>query len=314
MENSRGKQNGSLWPLWLGLGVLGGVSAYYYPLFVLTMLVVPAIWAAMAFRVHPATLLATGALVFLFGLFMGFDTVNCLCILGLVAPAGCLLWLSQKERMGNFQSVLFLSVALTFGLFLIFCMPDLIQSGDPYASVRTYFSGMPELFAGTALYDVARLLVSRIDELMVACFFAFSGLYALVNVLLLHAFNGKRKDMPLCPLGPFGTWRVPYGYAMAFGAASLVSTFATLSADSPTMSGLSLLLYEMWAMPLMMTGANFLYSLLGRRLSGHRLKLAFGIIVGALLVLVPEFAQMVLLLLGFFGIILFRRRARKEGR
>ena len=282
MENSRGKQNGSLWLLWLGLGVLGGVSAYFYPLFVLTMLAVPAIWAAMAFRVHPATLLAAGALVFLFGLFMGFDTVNCLCILGLVAPAGCLLWLSQKERMGNFQSVLFLSVALTFGLFLIFCMPDLLQSGDPYASIRTYFADMPELFAGTVLYDTARLLLSRIDELIVACFFAFAGLYALVNVLVLHAFNRRQGDMPLCPLGPFGTWR--------------------------------LLLYEMWAMPLMMTGANFLYSLLGRRLSGHRLKLAFGIIVGALLVLVPEFAQMVLLLLGFFGIILFRRRAGKERR
>ena len=313
MENSRGKQNGALWPLWLGLGVLGGVSAYYYPLFVLTMLVVPAIWAAMAFRVHPVTLLAAGTLMFLFGYFIGFDTVNCLCILGLVAPAGCLLWLSQKERMGNFQSVLFLSVALTFGLFLIFCMPDLLQSGDPYASIRTYFADMPELFAGTVLYDTARLLLSRIDELIVACFFAFAGVYALVNVLVLHAFNRRQGDMPLCPLGPFGTWRVPYGYAMALGAASLVSTFATLSADSPTMSGLSLLLYEMWAMPLMVTGANFLYSLLGRRLSGHRLKLIFGVMVGALLVFAPYFAQMVLLLLGFSWII-FRRRARKEGR
>ncbi|MBQ6892139.1 MAG: hypothetical protein IJN47_05955, partial [Clostridia bacterium] len=156
MENSRGKQNGSLWPLWLGLGVLGGVSAYFYPLFVLTMLAVPAIWAAMAFRVHPATLLATGALVFLFGLFMGFDTVNCLCILGLVAPAGCLLWLSQKERMGNFQSVLFLSVALTFGLFLIFCVPDLLETGDPYASLRSYFSQVPAMFEGTYLYDTAK--------------------------------------------------------------------------------------------------------------------------------------------------------------
>ena len=66
-------------------------------------------------------------------------------------------------------------------------------------------------------------------------------------------------------------------------------------------------------MPLMVTGANFLYSLLGRRLSGHRLKLIFGVMVGALLVFAPYFAQMVLLLLGFSWII-FRRRARKEGR
>ena len=313
MENSRGKQNGPLWPLWLGLGVLGGVSAYYYPLFVLTMLVVPAVWAAMAFRAHPAALLAAGALVFLFGYLMGFGTVNSLCILGLVAPAGCLLWLSQRERMGNFQSVLLLSVALTFGLFLIFCMPDLLQSGDPYASVRTYFADMPELFAGTILYDTARLLVSRIDELMVACFFAFAGAYAFVNVLALHAFNRRQGDMPLCPLGPFGTWRVPFGYAMALGAASLVATFASMVVNLPMLSGLSLLFYEMWALPLMMTGANALYSLLSRRLSGHRLKLTFGVMVGALLVFAPNFAQMALLLLGFSWII-FRRRARKEGR
>ena len=35
-----------MWGLWLGLAVMGGASIYYYPLFVLTMLAVPAIWAA----------------------------------------------------------------------------------------------------------------------------------------------------------------------------------------------------------------------------------------------------------------------------
>ena len=61
MENSRGKQNGMIWGLWLGLSVMGGVSVYYYPLFVLTMLVVPAVWAAMAFRTRPVMLLVAAA-------------------------------------------------------------------------------------------------------------------------------------------------------------------------------------------------------------------------------------------------------------
>jgi len=52
-----------LWGLWLGLSVMGGASVYYYPLFVLTMLVVPAVWAVMAFRTHPLMLLAASALV-----------------------------------------------------------------------------------------------------------------------------------------------------------------------------------------------------------------------------------------------------------
>ena len=61
MENSRGKSNGMIWGLWLGLAVMGGVSVYYYPLFVLTMFAVPAVWAALAFRTYPAMLAVAGA-------------------------------------------------------------------------------------------------------------------------------------------------------------------------------------------------------------------------------------------------------------
>ena len=100
MENSRGKQNGLIWGLWLGLAVMGGVSVYYYPLFVLTMLAVPAVWAALAFRTHPLMLAVAGALVLLFGYIMGYDLVSCLCILGMVAPAGVFLWYSQRAGMG----------------------------------------------------------------------------------------------------------------------------------------------------------------------------------------------------------------------
>lgn len=313
MENSRGKQNGTQWGLWLGLAVLGGISVYYYPLFVLTMLVIPAIWAAMAFRTHPAMLLAAGALVTLFGFLMGYGAVSSLCILGMVAPAGAVLWLSQRERMGNFQSVLFVAILLTFGLFLLFCVPDLIQSGDPYASIRSYFLGALELFQGTYLYASAMLLVNRLDEMMVAVFFAFAGVYALVNVLLLHAFNRRRKDMPLCPLGPFGTWSAPYSYTMAMGALGLFATFLTLSVDTPTVSTLSMLFYEMWAMPLIFTGINGFYRLLRRRLPVNRARVMFGTGMGLGLVFSPQFAQMALLLLGLVGVIR-QRRAGKERR
>ena len=298
------------WGLWLGLSVLGGVSAYFYPLFTVTLFVVPALWAALAFRTRPAMLAMAGALVFLFGYLMGFGTVSSLCILGLTAPAGVFLWFSQKERMGNFQSVMYVSVLLTFGLFLVFCVPDLLESGDPYASLRTYFAVVPEMFAGTALYETARSLLSRVDEMVVACFFAFAGAYALVNVLLLHAFN-KKKDMPLCPLGPFGSWYAPFGYVMILGAAGLVATILSVTVDTPTISSLSLLLYEMWALPLLVTGANVLYALLSRRMPKGRARLIFWLLVGSSLLFLPQFAQMVLLLLGLTGVIR-RRRAGKE--
>ena len=313
MENSRGKPNGLVWGLWLGLSVMGGVSVYYYPLFVLTMFVVPAIWAAMAFRTHPMLLAVAGALVFLFGYMMGYGTMSCLCILGMVAPAGICLWYSQRERLGTFQSVLYVAVLLTFGLFLIFCVPDLLETGDPYASLRSYFSQVPAMFEGTYLYDTAKSLVSRIDEMIVACFFAFAGAYALFNVLLLHAFNRKQKDMPLCPLGAFGTWYAPYGYVMVLGGLGLLATLATAVVDSATLTALSLLLYEMWALPLLVTGANALYSLLGRRLPMARLKLIYGLLLGSTLVFAPQFGQILLLLLGLTGVIR-RRRIGKEQR
>ncbi len=301
------------WGLWLGLAVLGGCSAYYYPLFVLTMFVVPAVWAAMAFRTHFVMLAVAGALVFLFGYMMGYGLLSCLCILGLTAPAGFFLWFCQKERMGNFQSVLYVSILLTFGLFLIFCVPDLLSSGDPYVSIRGYFAGVSAMFEGTALQQSAQLVASRIDELIVACFFAFAGVYALVNVLLLHAFNKGKQDMPLCPLGPFGTWCAPYGYVMVLGGLALAATLLVFFVDTPMASTLSLLLYEMWAMPMLLTGANFLFAILSRRLPGSRGKLIFGLLMGAGLLLLPQFAQMALLLLGLVGVIL-RRRAGKEQR
>ena len=88
------------WGLWLGLAVMGGCSVYYYPLFLLTMFLVPALWAVLAFRTRPVMLVVAGALVFLFGYMMGYDLLSCLCILGAAAPAGCVLYVSQKERMG----------------------------------------------------------------------------------------------------------------------------------------------------------------------------------------------------------------------
>lgn len=313
MENSRGKQNGMIWGLWLGLAVMGGVSVYYYPLFVLTMLAAPAVWAALAFRTHPLMLAVAGALVLLFGYIMGYDLVSCLCILGMVAPAGVFLWYSQKAGMGNFQSVMYVSILLTFGLFLLFCVPDLLQSGDPYASLRAYFAQIPAMFEGSALYATALALASRIDELIVACFYAFAGAYALVNVLLLHGFNKGKKDMPVCPLGPFGSWYAPYGYVMILGGLGLLATLLAFTVDTATTWALSLLLYEMWAMPLLVTGANALYALLGRRLSTARLKLIYGLLLGASLLFAPQFAQVALLLLGLTGVIR-RRRAGKERR
>ena len=299
------------WGLWMGLAVLGGLSVYYYPLFLMTMVLVPAIWATLAFRTHPVMLLFAGGILFLFGCLMGYGTVTALTVLGAAAPAGCCLWFCQKQRLGNFQSVIYTAVLLTFGEFLLFCLPDLLAVGDPYASLRSYFSLIPQAFEGANFQGTAQLLASRLDKLMIACFFVFAGAYALVNVLMLHVFNSVKKQMPLCPLGRFGTWAAPYWYVMILGGLSLVLSVMTMTADTPAVSSLSLLLYEMWSLPLLLTGANFLFAILKQRLPRSRAGLIFGLILGAGLLFLSQFANMALLLLGFIGVIR-RRRAGKE--
>ena len=100
---------------------------------------------------------------------------------------------------------------------------------------------------------------------------------------------------------------------MILGGASLVVTILTMTTDTPMVSALSLLLYEMWAMPLLLAGANYLYAVLKYRLPHNRVGLLYGLVMGAGLVFLYQIFQMVLLLLGLVGVIR-RRRAGKEQR
>ena len=152
-------------------------------------------------------------------------------------------------------------------------------------------------------------MVSSIEDVLVACFYVFAGAYALGNVLFLHLFNMGKKDMPLCPLGPFGSWYAPFRYVMITGAVGIVAVL--VPSKTPTVSALSMLVYEMWALPLFVTGANFYYTLMCRWLPGSRGKVVFGVSLGVGITFLSQFAQMALLLFGFMGIIR-RRRAGKE--
>ena len=117
--------------------------------------------------------------------------------------------------------------------------------------------------------------------------------------------------MPLCPMGPFGTWFASFRYVMVSGGLCLGATLLNVVTDTPLVSTLSLLLYEMWALPLMLTGANVLYALLSRRVPKDRAKIMFGVVVGVALLFTSQLAQLALLLLGLVGVIR-RRRAGKE--
>lgn len=310
MENRRENRSRALWILWAGACVLLGISVYYYPLFALSLLVLPAAWAALALYAHPALLLGCGGVVLLYGLCLGFGLQNSLCVLLLAAPAGALLWLLQRNRFGNFQSVVYVAVVLAFGLFCVCCVPDLLQDGDPYASLRAYFADLPAAFAGTVLEQTASSVLSRLGDYVPAMLYVFAAFYALVNVLLLQRV-GTALKLDLCPLSPFGTWSVPYGYALGTGLLSVAAALLSFVKDTGYTQSLSLLIYEMWALPLMLGGLNFLYAVLCRR-RGRKIRLsAYMLLMGLAMGLLSQVAQMGLLLLGFAGVVL-RHRAGKE--
>ena len=93
----------------------------------------------------------------------------------------------------------------------------------------------------------------------------------------------------------------------------LIATLLNATMDTPMVSALSMLLYEMWALPLLLTGINHFYGMLCRRLPKGRAKVIFGVSLGVGLVFASQIAQMALLLLGLVGVIR-RRRAGKEQR
>lgn len=255
--------------LFLALSAVAVTMCYDF-LFIPAMVVLPALWAAAAFKgkFGAPVFLGLSAFTIGYGLAIGYDLLFTLRILILALPSPVLLYLAHKYKLGNTQAALYLSVTVTFGLFAIFCMNSLLQGLPAFSEVRSLFlsmlSSLESVFGSeNPLIDPFVEYVNNIDIYFPSVLYSFGATYALTNVLLLQLFNKRKKAMPLVPVRPFSEWRLSRPYVLVCVLVMAVSLFVSYS-GSPKAEMILLLSNYMLNMPLTVVGAGTLYGLFTR--------------------------------------------------
>lgn len=301
--------------LFLGLSALGVVLCYDF-LFILAMVALPALWTTTAFRAKRGmpVFIVLSLFTVGFGLYIGYDILFSLRILLLVAPAPVLLYTAHKFRLGNTQAALYLSVAITFGLFAVFCMNALHQGKPAFSEVRDLFMAMQGFLETGFGIDSTMLavftdFVNNIDIYFPSVLYYFGAAYALTNVLLLQFFLRKKETNPLVPMRPFSQWRMPRSYVIVCALVMAVSLFVSYSGSAKAEMILLLSNY-MLNMPLSVVGAGIVFGFFTR--SG---KTAARILLYVVIIAVLTFfglSMYVLSILGFLSSVGFRRVGKRE--
>lgn len=301
--------------LFLAFSCLAVVLCYDF-YFIPFMMILPALWATVAFRGKgglPVFLLLSAFTVG-YGLLIGYDFLFSLRMLILAAPPSVLLYISHKYRIGNTQAALYLSYAITFGLFAVFCLNSIRQGKDAFSEVRALFTVMLAplengLDAANPVLITFRDYVNNIDTYFPSVLYCFGAVFALANVLFLQLFNRRKKDMPLVPMRPFSQWRLPRPYVLVcvgVMAASLIISY-TGSGRADTVLLLS---NYMLNMPLSVVGAGMLYAIFTRNKTTALRTVIYCVLLIALILF--GLALYTLSIIGFFGCMSVRRRDRQE--
>lgn len=251
------------------LGLLGSFLSYYFPFFFLTMFLVPAFWAAAAFRSKNgvAVLISMTVATYVFGLVIGQTPADALLNLGFIAPAGILLYVAQKMKLGNANSVIYLSIVLTFGLFLVFCVPSIEAYGDSWSALQAFYrDALNPLYWDTTTAAFAEELVSSLEWNYLSLLYSLGAEYAFVNVLVLHLLNRRDRVMDLCPMGAFGFWEFPRRYRMILSTAAIISVLCLLWGQDFLLAAANLLV-EMFMLPMYLMGVQAIYRFLSSRKS-----------------------------------------------
>lgn len=295
--------------------VLSGVGIVLcYRLFIPAMIVLPALWATAALRGKYGALVFVALMAFtvVFGLYQGEDLMLTLRMLMLVAPSPALLYLAHKYRMGNTMAALFLSFAITFGFFALFCLNSLLQGRPAFYEISLVFQSLLSTIetgfsANATLMATFNEYVQNIEIYFPSVLYVFGATYAFSNVLLLQLFNKRKKLMPLVPMRPFGQWRLPRPYVVACVIVMAVSLILSYTSSSAGRADMVLLLSNyMLNMPLSVIGAGMLFSFMTRNSRSTGRIILYIVVIVALVLF--GLAMYTLSILGFLGCIGQRRR------
>ncbi len=293
-------------------------------LFVPLLAVTPALWARSAWRTHPAALGALALIAYLTGFSLSHDGVAALYSVGLIAPAGILLYGMQRMRFSNFRIVFYGSLALLLGLFIRFAVPHMAESGDAFRSMRVLVAAYETLWnevTGDALAqnmlqalgsgedltgDLLKSFRLNAEEYFVELLYYPAAFAALSGGLLSHLFN-RKGEVELLPLPPFEQWQVESGYFYGTLALTGISYVLMLSG---VRYGAALLRvgYALWMLPMSLAGLCTLKRWTKRK------PWLFAILSAAAIVLYSMFGAM-LTFVGMLGFLQDRagKRMQKGG-
>lgn len=292
--------------LYAALGIAGTALVNAGHVFVL-MAVLPALWAAAAFRTRPY-LLGVLALTALLSAYLRSRSVtSALLLFAFTAPAGAVIYLLQRYRFGNFYTVFFTSAVLAAGLYVCVCGPSLLSGGRAFDRIaagilsagQTVQPVYDAMGAGELWAQVfsAATITDLVSTAGVAVVYAIGALLAFSNTMLLHAMN-RARTMPLCPLSPFQKWNVPRGFVFGMLALMLVGVVAMMS-GSEFGNALVVVIFVIWVMPMALVGLSVLY--------GDKKRLAPVIVMAVLCVPLYLYVPPLLAVIAMFG----RRPARR---
>ena len=233
---------------------------------VLLMLIVPALWARLAFRTMPWILAVLAGFAFGCGLLFEGSAKDALYTLLLLALPGVGLYGLQRFRIGNFRTVLYESFLILAALFGYACLRDLIREGDAFLSTKWILSRYGEILDGYATVDLdvySAQILSTLRETVdayrlspeIVCVPALllpSMAAGLSNTLFSHLMN-RRGGADLTRLPAFADWRCERWYVILIAVFSIVTLILRLSRVQNA-EALAAVADPLWRLPCSLAG------------------------------------------------------------
>ncbi len=230
------------------------------------LLIVPALWARLAFRTTPWILLALAGLAYGCGLLFEESAKDALYTLLLLALPGVGLYGLQRFGIGNFRTVLYESFLILAALFGYACLRDLIREGDAFLSTKWILNRYGEILDGYAAVELdvySAQILSTVRETVDAyrlspetvCVPALllpSMAAGLSNTLFSHLMN-RRGGAALSPLPAFADWRCERWYVLLIAGFALVTFFLRL-ARVQNADALAAVAEPLWRLPCSLAG------------------------------------------------------------
>lgn len=287
---------------------------------VVLLTIVPALWARLAQRVSPWTLVFLSGLAYGSGVLLSGDAISALYAAALVVLPGLGLYALHRMRLSNFRTVIYESFLILAGMFVCACLSDLIREGDAYRSAKQILALYEETLAGLNLefaeiggsellstaQELVRMLKLSAEMIAVPMMLSAAMVAGLSNTLFSHLLN-RRGGAVLTELPRFEDWRCERWYVVLIVAFSLV-TFLLRLFGLKDAEALSAVADVLWRMPCALAGLCTVRSLAVRTHKGWIFWIAF-----AMLFTLTPIALLLLTVVGMLASLRSKSKVGEDG-